>query len=262
VIVAEVIVFGPGGYRYITGVFQYSAGDAAEPGFAIERVQFAKPLPLLEGFAAAEAHLAAIGRPTTAFCACELRSPEPFSEQGFVDFNRQYVQTLELWGIYENDVNPVARTNVCPEFGKPAGPSLHAFSYTVPSEAAKGGFIVAGSGEAREGGATYRERAIRLGETSPDALREKADFVLAEMEHRLSALGFGWADAVSTQAYTVHDIGAHVAETIARKGAAAGLAWHWCRPPIVDLEFEMDVRGETATHIWGVGTRRSDSAFD
>jgi hypothetical protein len=259
--VAEVIVFEPGGYRYIKGVFQYSGGVAAEPGFAIERIQFAKPLPLLEGFAAAEQHLASIGRPATAFCACELRSPEPFSEQGFIDFNRQYVQTLERWGIYKEGVNPVARTNVCPEYDKPAGPSLHAFSYTAPSDAAKGGFIVAGSGEAREGGATYHERIVRLGDLSPDALREKADFVLAEMESRLTALGFSWSDAVSTQAYTVHDVCAYVAERIAGNGASTGLAWHWCRPPIVDIEFEMDVRGETATRERGSGGRRTDSAF-
>ncbi len=40
-----------------------------------------------------EAHLKALGRPTTAFAACELRSPAPFTEQGFYEFNRQYVGT-------------------------------------------------------------------------------------------------------------------------------------------------------------------------
>ena len=101
--------FAAGNYRYIPGVFQYSAGVAAEPGYAIERVRFARPVPLADGFAAVEARLSALGRPMTAFCACELRSPEPFSEQGFVDFNRLYVGTLERWGIYENERNPVAR---------------------------------------------------------------------------------------------------------------------------------------------------------
>jgi hypothetical protein len=154
--VADVIAFDAGGFRYISAVFQYSGGVAAEPGFAIERARLLTPLPLLEGFAAVEAHLAALGRPTTAFAACELRSPAPFSEQGFVDFNRQYVQTLERWGLYRDGVNPVARTNVCPEYGAPAVPSLHAFSYTVPAHAgARDGFIVAGSGEAQEGGGTY-----------------------------------------------------------------------------------------------------------
>jgi hypothetical protein len=68
---AEVITFAPGGYRYIKGPFQYSAGVAAEPGFEIERVHYIKPLRLAEGFAAIEAHLAAAGRPLTSFCACE-----------------------------------------------------------------------------------------------------------------------------------------------------------------------------------------------
>src|SRR5204862_4728443 len=109
---SEVIVFAPGGFRYIKSVFQYSAGAATEPGFEIHRARLARPLPLAEGFRAAERHLAAQGRPATAFCACELRSPEPFSEQGFIDFNRGYVQTLERWGLYKEGINPVARTDV------------------------------------------------------------------------------------------------------------------------------------------------------
>lgn len=241
---ADVIVFEPGGYRYIKGVFQYSGGVAAEPGFAIERARLARPLPLAEGFAAVEAHLSALGRPTTAFCACELRSPEPFSEQGFVDFNRAYVQTLARWGIYADEANPVARTNVCPEYGKPPAPSLYAFSYTVPAETARGGFIIAGSGEARDGDGPFYERIVRRGDVSPGGLRDKLRFVMAEMEARLAALGFGWQDAVSTQAYTIHDIGALIGEEIAWKGAAAGgVAWHWCRPPVINIDYEMDVRG-------------------
>src|SRR6478609_857839 len=61
---AEVISFEPGGYRYIKGVFQYSAGVAAEPGYEIVRARFARPLPLREGFAAIEAHLQSKKRPT------------------------------------------------------------------------------------------------------------------------------------------------------------------------------------------------------
>jgi hypothetical protein len=243
--VADVVAFGAGGYRYISAVFQYSGGVAAEPGFAIERARLRTPLPLAEGFAAVEAHLAALGRPATAFAACELRSPAPFSEQGFVDFNRQYVETLERWGIYRDGVNPVARTNVCPEHGAPAVPSLHAFSYTVPADAtARGGFIVAGSGEAREGGGTYAGRIVREGETSLDAMRDKLRFVVGEMARRLRLLGAGWPDAGSTQVYTVHDVGSLVGDELAATGVAPdGFAWHYARPPIVGIEFEMDVRG-------------------
>src|SRR6267142_2036735 len=243
----DVIAFKDGGYRYIKAGFQFSSGVAAEAGFEIERARLARPLPLAAGFAAVEAHLAALGRPSTAFAACELRSAEPFTEQGFEDFNRAYVKTLARWGIFRNDVNPavnpVARTNVCPQYDKPREPVLYAFSYTVPARSRRGSFIVAGGAEVRGGPEGYASRTVRYGETSPDALREKLRFVVELMEQRLRALGFSWQDAVSTQAYTVHDIGAMVGPEITARGAGGGLAWHFARPPVVDLEFEMDVRG-------------------
>jgi len=240
----DVIVFKEGGYRYIRAGFQFSSGVAAEAGFEIERARLARPLPLAAGFAAVEAHLAALGRPFTAFAACELRSAEPFTEQGFEDFNRVYVKTLARWGIFRNEVNPVARTNVCPQYDKPREPALYAFSYTVPARSRRGSFIVAGGAEVRGGPEGYAARTVRYGYTSADALREKLRFVVDLMEQRLKALGFSWQDAVSTQAYTVHDIGALVGPEIATRGAApGGLAWHVARPPVVGLEFEMDVRG-------------------
>jgi hypothetical protein len=237
--------FSKGGYRYIPAVFQYSSGVAAEPGFEIERVRLLKPLPLADGFAFVERHISGLGRPSTAFAACELRSAAPFTEQGFQDFNREYVRTLERWQIYEDGKNPVARTNVCPAHGKPTEPVLYAFSYTVPASGVRrGGFIVAGGAEVRAGSGSYAERTVRRGETSPEAMREKIQFVVAEMEERLSALGFAWHDAVSTQAYTVQDIGALVGPELAARGVLpGGLSWHFARPPVVGLEFEMDVRG-------------------
>jgi hypothetical protein len=240
---ADAHVFQRGGYRYLPGVFQYSAGVTAEPGFLIERARLARPLPLEAGFEAIDAHLAVIGRPRAALCACELRSPEPFSEDGFATFNRQYAGILQQWGMFDEvDRNPVARTNVCPEWDAPDTPSVYAFSYTVPSETTRGSFIVAGSGETPEGMGNYRDHIVRLGETSPDAMREKIRYVMATMESRLAGLGFAWADASATQLYTVHDVGGHVRDEFVARGAAAhGLTWHVCRPPVVDIEFEMDV---------------------
>jgi len=249
---AEVIAFNPGGYRYIKGVFQYSAGVAAQPGYEIERVRLARPLPLAAGFAAAEAYMKAAGRPTTAFCACELRSPAPFSETGFQDFNKQYVTTLENWGLYKDGINPVARTNVCPAYAPPAAPAMHAFSVTVPAKpGARASFIIAGGGEAQEGRANYRDTVVRLGDTSLNGMRDKLRYVVAEMEQRLAALGFNWADAVSVQAYTVHDIGAIMGEELIRRCGTDGIAWHFCRPPIVNLEYEMDVRGAAREIVIG-----------
>jgi hypothetical protein len=247
---AEVLVFEPGGYRYIKAVFQYSGGIAAEPGYEVERARFARPLPLRDAYAAVEDHLASIGRRSTAFAACELRSPEPFTDQGFYEFNKTYVTTLERWGIYktaEQPLNPVARTNVCPIYDKPAEPVMYAFSYTVKqssgsAKAPRGSFILSGSGDARASGNSYGERIVRPGDTSPEALREKFRFVVAEMEERLRLLGFSWQDAVSTQAYTVQNIGHLVGEELAARGAGA-LTWHYARPPVVGLEYEMDVHG-------------------
>jgi hypothetical protein len=236
--------FPPGGYRYIPAVFQYSGGVAALPGFAVQRFRFRTPLPLRHGFERIEQTIRAAERPLTAFCACELRSPAPFSEQGFRGFNESYVVTLEKWGLYKGRTNPVARSNVCPEIEPPAEPCFHAFSFTVESAEAIPTFVVAGGAEAKEGPGDYRDRIVRRGDTTPDAMREKARFVLAEMERRLSLFGLGWPDTTATQIYTVHDLHPFLADEIVKRGAArAGIDWHYCRPPVQGLEFEMDCRG-------------------
>jgi hypothetical protein len=236
--------FQPGNHRYIPGVFQYSAGVAAAPGYEIRRVRFREPVPLAQGFERVAAHIAAAGRPLTAFCACELRSPAPFTEDGFRAFNEVYVTTLGRWGLFDGRVNPVARSNVCPEIAPPAEPSFHAFAFTVAAPQSAPSFVIAGSGEVPEGRDSYAAHIVRRGESSPDAMRAKARFVLGEMERRLALLGFTWADTTATQVYTVRDPFPFLADEIVRRGAArAGLTWHFCRPPVRELEFEMDCRG-------------------
>ena len=239
----------PGGlYRYIPGVFQYSAGVAAMPGQAVERVRFHTPVPLAAGFAFIERYLAEQGLPLLSFCACELRSPAPFTETGFIAFNRQYCGTLERWGLMRDDKNPVARSNVCPEARKPAEPSFHAFCFVRPVAGASGSFVppsfvIAGSGEAEEGHASYRERTVRLGDTSTEGLREKGRFVLDRMEQRLAAVGATWADTTAAQVYTVFDLHPFLKDEIDRRGAMEhGLTWHLARPPVQGLDYEMDCR--------------------
>ncbi len=232
------------GYRFIPGVFQYSAGVAALPGFRIERVRFADAVPMAEGWRLIAAWLDAAGRPRNAFCACELRSPAPFTEEGFRSFNTAYAAMLREWAILLDDgVNPVARSNVCPEIAPPAEPGFHAFCYTVPESGAAPSFVVAGSGEAEEGHANYRDHTVALGDTSPEGLRRKARWVLGEMERRMGALAGSWAETTATQLYTVHDIHPLIAAEIVPRGAARhGLTWHHCRPPVTGLDYEMDCR--------------------
>src|ERR1700751_2526970 len=79
--------FAAGNYRFIPAVFQYSSGAAADTGYEIERVRFDRLLPLAEGFVQGAQYIKAAGRPLTALCACELRSPAAFTEDGFRRFN-------------------------------------------------------------------------------------------------------------------------------------------------------------------------------
>ena len=246
--------FAPGGYRFVPGPFQYSGGAAAEPGFRIVRVRFAEPVPLEDGFRTIARTIEAARRPLTAFCACELRSPAPFTDAGFVAFNRIYVGTLTQWGLFDGTVNPVARSNVCPEIAPPAVPSFHAFSFTEAAPGAAPSFVIAGSGEAPEGSASYQDRIIRLGDTSPEALREKARYVLGEMERRMAVLGFGWPATTAVQVYSVHDIHPLLAGEIVPRGAARhGLTWHYCRPPVVGLDYEMDCRAVADERVIAAG---------
>src|ERR1700761_2267967 len=235
--------FAAGNYRFIPAVFQYSAGSAALPGYEIERVRFDKWLPLAEGFAAAAKYIQGAGRPLTSFCACELRSPAAFTDEGFRKFNEHYVKTLAEWGIYDGKTNPVARSNVCPEIDPPAEPSFYAFSFTRPSTNAGPSFVIAGGAEARGGAGTYPERIVRYRDLSADGLKEKVRFTSGEMQSRLAAFGFGWKDTTAVQAYTIHDFHPVMADELVRHGAArSGLTWHFARPPVVDLEYEMDCR--------------------
>jgi hypothetical protein len=245
--------FTPGGYAYIPGVFQYSAGAVALPGFRIERVRFAEPVPLARGFARVASHIQAAGRPLTAFCACELRSPAPFTEAGFIAFNRVYVGTLGEWGLFKDEINPVARSNVCPELDPPAEPCFHAFAFTVEAADAPPSFVIAGSGEAPEGKGSYGDFIVARGDTSPDGMRRKSRAVLGEMERRLAAVGATWRDATAVQLYTVHDPHPFMGDELVRRGAMRhGLTWHFCRPPVVELDYEMDCRGVAVERVLAV----------
>ena len=166
-------------------------------------------------------------------------------------FNRVYVGTLERWGIYVNGVNPVARANTCPVLSQPAEPSFHAFCFTAPAAAdAPRSFVIAGSGEAPEGRGNYRDHIVARGDTSPAALRRKALCVLGEMERRMAAFGGAWQDTTAVRLYTQFDVHPFVADELARRGAMRhGLTWHFNRPPVREIDYEMDCRAIHAEHV-------------
>src|SRR5947209_12606298 len=114
-----------GGYAFLRGISPYSAGVVAADGFAIEHVRLARLVPWKDGFERVDAHLRATGRPRAALCAMALRSPKPFTFDGFNRFNAAYVEVLKSWEILADGLNPVARTNVAPAIDPPAEPSLY-----------------------------------------------------------------------------------------------------------------------------------------
>jgi hypothetical protein len=241
------LLFNPrGGFSFLRGGSAYSAGVVAAPGFAIEHIRFARLIPLQAGFQFVEAHLRAAGRPLQALCAIALRSPAPFSFAGFRDFNQGYVDILKGWDVPVDGINPVARTNVAPAIDPPTEPSLYSFAYTTPAVAASTSFVVSGAGELPDGGSP--DDVVRRGETSADAMVEKARCVLGLVETRMRGLGVDWNQVTATNIYTVFDVNALLALEILPRIAPAGkhgVVWHYTRPPIVSIEFEMDLFGGT-----------------
>jgi hypothetical protein len=234
-----------GGYSFLKGISPYSGGVVASGAYAIEHVRLSRLVPWKEGFERIDAHLRAAGSPRQALCAIALRSPKPFSFSGFGEFNAGYARLLASWDILVDGINPVARTNVAPEVDPPAEPSLYSFACTHAASNATPSFVVSGAGELPEGSLDPHD-VVRMGETSPDALRAKARFVLGLMSGRLQGLGVGWNDVTHTDVYTVHDLNALLAaELLPRMGRAHhhGITWHYARPPIVSIEYEMDLRG-------------------
>src|SRR5262249_44120673 len=141
-----------GGYRFLPGIPAFSSGTVAMPGHEIVHVTLATPVPWRDGFARIDRHLKDQGRPRTALCGIELRSPAPFTFEGFGEFNEGYRGLLREWGILIGEDNPIPRTNVAPVTTPPATPSLYAFDYTMPGTTPAPTFIVAGGGEMRDRG--------------------------------------------------------------------------------------------------------------
>ena len=84
---------------------------------------------------------------------------------------------------------------------------------------------------------------MRYRDVSPEGLKEKVQRTVNEMEARLETFGFRWEDTTAVQAYSIRDFHPVVADELVRHGAMrSGLTWHFARPPVVDLEYEMDCR--------------------
>jgi hypothetical protein len=236
-----------GSYRFLTGIAPYSSGVVAMPGYKIIHAVLQRPLAYLQGFELIARHLDSHNRPRQALCAMALRSPKPFTFEGFAEFNRSYQNILADWDLLVDGRNPIARTNIAPAVRPPDEPTLYAFSYTMPAANVNSPtFIVAGAGDLVDQGLLSPEAIVRPGETSAEAMREKAAVVMRTMQERLFGLQATWADVTAVDIYTVQPIQPFLAQTILEpmeQAAVHGVHWYYSRPPISGLEFEMDMRG-------------------
>lgn len=239
-----------GGYRFLTGISAFSSGVVAMPGHEIVHITLRRPMPYRDGFKIVERRLQGLDRPRQALCAIALRCPKPMSFDGFASFNRDYRALIEEWDLLVDDHNPIARTNVAPVLAAPEEPVLYSYSFTVPDEAPVPTFVVAGAGEVdRQSG---EDIIVREGETSPEAMTEKAQHVMDLMQKRVDGLCVLLTDLTHANVYTVHDVRSYLPATILEPFAGAsihGINWHYARPPIDGLAFEMDLRGIRHTNV-------------
>ena len=241
-----------GNYSFLPAIEAFSGGVAATQGCEVVHVTFAAPPPYQKGFEVIDRFLRDHARPPQALCAIELRSPRPMPLSGFESFNRAYVELLKTRDIFVDGANPIARTNVAPVLDAPAEAALYAFSYTAPSADAPLTFVVAGGGDRIiQSTKTDGPEIVGRGDSSraglsEDLLREKIAFVLDLMEKRLAALGAAWNLVTAVDVYTAHSIFPFLESLLLPRlgrAKAHGLHWHFVRPPVQGMEFEMDVRG-------------------
>jgi len=234
-----------GGYSFLAAIEPYSAGVIAEPGYEIIHVTLQNTMPWLDGLIAAKSWLEARGLPIQALCAAALRCSEPHSFDGFATFNQEYRRLLDGWGVLVDGINPVARTNVSPVVDAPADTQLFGFSFCQPSELRERTYVVAGGGELPHRD-LCREHIVRVGETTEDALREKAECVADIMRVRLERMKADESLLSVVNVYTCHPVRSLLEEVLIPQIPAAahiGIRWNLTRPPVREIEFEMDLRG-------------------
>ena len=90
------LIENPGrGYSFLEGIYPYSSGVVANPGFEIVHVTLNTWLPWQDGMQRARQFVELEGGGVEQLCAFELRCPRPHSMGGFIGFNEDYRRKLE-----------------------------------------------------------------------------------------------------------------------------------------------------------------------
>lgn len=231
-----------GNYSFLRGGTAFSGAVVADEGYGIVHVTLLNPLPVTEGFDFIATYLQGKSRPVHAVCSIELRSPRQLSMTDFAAFNNNlYLPALNKHDLLIDSSGPMTRSNLAVEINPPSTQVIYAFSYTAPSETenSKREFVLSGAAD------TNAQGPIRAGETSDDAIREKASYCMGELQERMDELGLNWGDCTAFNVYTVFNIFPFLREVFLEPIGRAqweGVRWYFTRAPIEGLAFEVDAR--------------------
>ena len=209
-----------------------------------------RPLPFGAGLGIIGAVLEAQARPRAALAACELRSPAAMSPDEFKRFNEEYRSRLDADGFGAVEACPIARSNLAPRFDAPAGNTLFAFTYALPTTPAMPSatpamvadvgpdFVISGKPE----NTAESPGVVAPGDVSPAGMRRKCAHVIAALRERVDALGARWSDITGANIYTLQPLDAML-ELFAQNGLLhAGATLVPSLPPLIGFDFEIDVR--------------------
>lgn len=232
-----------GGFRFRKGGNKFSSGGTvAMSGYEVVHVTFAAAPPIRRGFEMMDRYLNQQHRHPQALCGVELRSPRQFTFAEFGEINQTYMELISKRDLMVGGTNPVARVNVAPEIDPPSELAMYGFSYTAPQKASRPTFVAASSELSGE----YPQGIVARGDVSPNGLRQKLLKELGSLDHTLPELGVDWSAVTDLVVYTVQDVHPLMRELLLpRIGAAKnfGIRWYFCRPPLQEMEIEIQVRG-------------------
>lgn len=230
-----------GGYRVLPNGTVFSGATMAMEGHEIVHALIKPWMPLKDAWGFIEAHLKSLGRPVKALCGMELRIPKQLTFDGFKAFNQPYVEQLQKWDLLIGRYSAVCRTNVAPAVGAPAEPSVHAFSYCVPSTAQGLTFCVSGAADL-----DGRGRPVAEGDVSAAGMKRRLLHVVETITGRLAEIALDWSAVTHTDLCVVRDIPG-LWESVVAPGldpaVRHGVRVHLARPPIVGAEVELECRG-------------------
>ncbi len=156
-------------YRFMPGVTQYSCGIAALPGFTIQRVRFADPVPLKAGFERIARKFSKTPgvrsrRSAPAVSARRPRSPKRAFAPSTISTSRRLIE----WGVMQGRRQPGGARNVLSENRSARGALLPRVLLCTPSATGRRNPSSSpAAAKSVEGKANYRDHIVSPGDVSP-----------------------------------------------------------------------------------------------